>query len=313
MEILPVQHRTRKQWAEHITRHYTAAVRAILDVGRCLLEAKDQLDHGEFGHMIAEDLPFSWRTANRLMAIAQHPVLANWTHVSNLPASWGTLYELSKLPPPVLEDALKAGRITPEMPRKAVASLLLSHPPPVRSHRTVMVADLTQLVQAGKRFRTIYVVPPWEGSGASRRNGETEARTVSFAELRQLPVNALADDQAHLHLWTTDAFIFDCQSLMASWGFRYQNSMLIWIKSQTGRGKWWGNTHEMLLLGTRGTCPFRSQHQTGWIATEEKEGGRKPEEVRQTIEQVSPPPYLELFGHRPVDGWTVWGDGVDCQ
>lgn len=35
--------------------------------------------------------------AQRLMQIASNPALANATHVSLLPPSWGTLYELSRL------------------------------------------------------------------------------------------------------------------------------------------------------------------------------------------------------------------------
>jgi len=44
------------------------------------------------------DLPFAARTAQRLMAVAADARLANPTHVSLLPPSWGTLYELTKLP-----------------------------------------------------------------------------------------------------------------------------------------------------------------------------------------------------------------------
>jgi hypothetical protein len=46
---------------------------------------------------MCEGLPFSERTAQRLMSIASDPRLSNPTHVSVLPNSWGTLYELTKL------------------------------------------------------------------------------------------------------------------------------------------------------------------------------------------------------------------------
>ena len=51
-------------------------------------EWKANLAHGEFTAMIDSDLPFSPRTAQRLMAVAQHAVIANPTHGSPLPASW---------------------------------------------------------------------------------------------------------------------------------------------------------------------------------------------------------------------------------
>src|SRR5688572_26665444 len=72
--------------------------------------------------MIRSDLPFGARTAQRLMAIARDDRLAKATHVS-LPASWGTLYELSRLDDATLAIALKSGSINPEMKPKDVAAI----------------------------------------------------------------------------------------------------------------------------------------------------------------------------------------------
>lgn len=44
-----------------------------------------------------ERLAFSEPTATRLASIARCERISNSTHVKNLPASWGTLYELSTL------------------------------------------------------------------------------------------------------------------------------------------------------------------------------------------------------------------------
>lgn len=57
------------------------------------------------------------------MAIAANPVLADPTHVSSLPPSWGTLYELSRLDEPVLLKAIQDCRVHPKMERKDVAAL----------------------------------------------------------------------------------------------------------------------------------------------------------------------------------------------
>jgi hypothetical protein len=32
--------------------------------------------------------------------------------------------------------------------------------------------------------------------------------------------------------------------------------------------------------------------------------------VRRRIERLYPGPYLELFGRKPVPGWTVWGNEI---
>ena len=121
---------SRKQWAEKILARYQESVIAIVDVGRHLIQAKEELEHGDFGELIQTDLPFSWRTANLLMKIARNPVLSNSHHGSNLPASWRTLSELARLPEEVLEEALTTGRITPELKRKEVSRLVVPNPQP---------------------------------------------------------------------------------------------------------------------------------------------------------------------------------------
>ncbi len=44
-------------------------------------------------------VPFTIRTAQMLMAIAEHPQLSNSAHAQNLPPSWRTLYEFTKVEP----------------------------------------------------------------------------------------------------------------------------------------------------------------------------------------------------------------------
>ncbi len=113
----------RAGWVARINASWRASVEAMLDVAALLLKAKAALPHGEFSKMIADDLPFGDRTAQRLMAIAKDPVLSNPTHASHLPSSWMTLHELTTLPKPVLTQALAAGTITPETTRRDVARL----------------------------------------------------------------------------------------------------------------------------------------------------------------------------------------------
>jgi len=104
-------------WAARITECWRSSVEGILRAGRLLIEAKADLPHGEFGAMCARDLPFSERTAQRLMAIGQDNRLSNPTHVSLLPASWGTLYELTKLSDDEFTEAVQQHVIRPDMLR----------------------------------------------------------------------------------------------------------------------------------------------------------------------------------------------------
>lgn len=99
-----------------------AAVEGFIEAGRWLIEAKDDLQHGEFEKMVQDDLQMSPRTGRRFMEIARHPVISNRTLLSDLPPAWGALYELTKVEPAVLKAAIKDGRVNPKMERKEVAA-----------------------------------------------------------------------------------------------------------------------------------------------------------------------------------------------
>jgi hypothetical protein len=81
-----------------------------------------------------------------LMKVAGHPVLANTNHGSLLPTSWRTLYELTKVPTPKLEQAIEDGDIHPAMERREVKRLAPPRPP-----------------------RVIAAAPPWDLDAAIRR------------------------------------------------------------------------------------------------------------------------------------------------
>jgi hypothetical protein len=107
-------------WAVRISACWQASVKAILEVGRLLSEAKAALPHGAFGAMIESDLPFTARTAQMLMAISADPQISNPKFISHLPANWGALYDLStlNLNEEQFEEGITKGVIAPDAERK---------------------------------------------------------------------------------------------------------------------------------------------------------------------------------------------------
>lgn len=124
-----------EQWASQICAQLSKSAEAIIATGRLLVKAKADLPHGEWGRMFEEKLiPLSQGTAERFILIANHRLLSNSAHAPNLPSSWMTLYELTKVPDKALDNAFKDGLITPSMERREVKALLpVSRPEPVRS------------------------------------------------------------------------------------------------------------------------------------------------------------------------------------
>jgi hypothetical protein len=106
-----------------ITACCQRGVENILTAGRLLIEAKTKLPPGTFQVMIKTKLPFSPRTAQMLMCIAEHPVISNANHGSHLPPSWRTLYELTKIPHKMLLAKIADGTIRADLERKDVARL----------------------------------------------------------------------------------------------------------------------------------------------------------------------------------------------
>jgi N6-adenosine-specific RNA methylase IME4 len=173
------------------------------------------------------------------------------------------------------------------------------------------VDDLHKLVSRGERFGTIYADPPWQyGNQGTRAATDRHYQTMTVEEIRALPVGELAADDSHLHLWTTNAFLFECPKIFDAWGFEYKG-VLVWVKPQMGIGNYWRVSHEFLLLATRGNAPFTCKNQKSWIHAARTRHSAKPAAFRKAIEKASPGPRLELFGRKVVDGWTVWGNEIE--
>ena len=172
-------------------------------------------------------------------------------------------------------------------------------------------SDLGRLARQGLTFSTILADPPWRyDNRASRGAACQHYKTMSIEEICALPIRALAAPDAHLHLWTTNAFLFECPKIFDAWGFEYR-SEFVWCKPQMGVGNYWRNSHEKLLTAVRGKATrFDDRALQSWMVCQRGAHSAKPEQVRMYIERASPAPYLELFGRKQVPGWTVWGNEI---
>ncbi len=175
------------------------------------------------------------------------------------------------------------------------------------------VRNLRTLVERGEKFHTIYADPPWPyANEASRAAAVNHYPTMPVEEIRAEPVSELTEDQAHLHLWTTNAFLREALDVIQAWGFEFK-SCLVWVKDEMGMGNYWRVSHEFLLLGVRGSLRFQDRTLQSWIRAGRTVHSRKPGKIRSLIERASPAPYLELYGREelPNSAWTVYGNQVE--
>jgi len=196
----------RADYAERIRNLYASSVEAIVATGRELVAAKAALAHGEFLAMVEQDLPFGRRTAHMLMVIAENPFLANGNHGSHLPASWRTLYELTRVDEPVLAEALADGRISPDMQRKHVQALLPARPvkaaPPEPKAAPTTEAEHERICDEYGRALAALVESAASGEDGMKRASAPQLKTLTkaldklasqFGQLAELaPLEALS-------------------------------------------------------------------------------------------------------------------------
>ena len=175
-----------------------------------------------------------------------------------------------------------------------------------------MTGDLETL--RGRKFGTIYADPPWAyGNQGTRAATGNHYGTMSIADICGLPVADLAADSAHLHLWTTNAFLRESFEVIEAWGFEYK-SCAVWCKPQMGIGNYVRVSHEFLMIAVKGDCKsFKKKNVMSWFEHNRTKHSAKPDYWRRVIEENSPEPRLELFGREQVPGWTIFGNQINTQ
>jgi hypothetical protein len=120
------QHAATK-YAQRITNCQRKGVESIIECGRLLIAAKDELKHGEFLKMIENELPFGRSTAQSFMKIASDGRITKYQHVGCLPAHWSTLIKLIQLPDAAFEARIADRTIHPGLERRSAVEMIESY------------------------------------------------------------------------------------------------------------------------------------------------------------------------------------------
>jgi N6-adenosine-specific RNA methylase IME4 len=172
------------------------------------------------------------------------------------------------------------------------------------------------------RYRTIVADPPWDVRRLSSPGAKafgTQAGTIKSVrleyptmpvdEIAALPIKAMAAADAHLYIWTINAFIEDTYLIARAWGFT-PKTLLTWGKAPMGLGPGgaYSQTSEHILFARRGRDVVQRRCDTTWWQWPRGRHSAKPDAFQDVVEQVSPGPYLELFARRDRLGWDTWGN-----
>jgi N6-adenosine-specific RNA methylase IME4 len=131
------------------------------------------------------------------------------------------------------------------------------------------------------------IVPSTSARG--QRYGVVYADMDNLSWLKATDVDAIAEADAVLFLWSTATALPAALEVMAAAGFSYRDQF-VWGKYKAASGKINRNKHELLLVGTRGKIPApapetRSESLIFWRPNGED---AKPPIVRRTISAMYP-------------------------
>jgi N6-adenosine-specific RNA methylase IME4 len=179
------------------------------------------------------------------------------------------------------------------------------------------------------KYGTIIADPPWPYADAGRdrnralvgtlkRDGTpslnvaTSYKSMTMPEICEL--RPPADDNAHLYLWTTNAFMVEAHEVSRAWGFK-PKTILTWVKMQANgepsrkAGYYFRGATEHIVFAVRGSLRLTTTDAMPtaflWPRTQHSV---KPEAFYDLVEQASPGPYLELFARSEHLGWDTWGN-----
>lgn len=196
------------------------------------------------------------------------------------------------------------------------------------------MTDLLSLPRAGQ-YAMIAADPPWHFKSYKppaadhqyRRDAEMHYPSMKLADIKALPIGAVAAPSCHLFLWTTGPHLPEALDVIRAWGFQYSGIGFTWVKLRrsidtrqlrlvvsaesdlhVGLGFTTRKNAEFCLLARRGNARRISKSVREIILQPVREHSRKPDEFFRRAEQYAAGPYLELFARQTRPGWDAWGD-----
>lgn len=174
-----------------------------------------------------------------------------------------------------------------------------------------------------KKYKIIYADPPWEytsDNNAKRKIWGLAHRvydTMNHDQLKELPVQDIADDDCILFMWATFPNLQQALDLMKAWGFEYKTTVFVWEKldktnntpKKYGLGWYTRSNCEIVMLGRKGKFDRKSAAVQQIVKSTITKHSQKPDEVRKRIIKLCGDlPRIELFARTKIHGWDTWGN-----
>ncbi len=187
-------------------------------------------------------------------------------------------------------------------------------------------------------YATIIADPSWQyndkmGNMKSTGNGAASQYTcLSLPKIESFLIdnNVSVAENAHLWLWTTNAFIEPAHAVARAWGFK-PKTVATWVKGRLAvavkkdgtpflvqhicQGRYLRNSTEHVIFATRGKAtPLVRNIPTAFVHPGRWKGrlhSEKPAIIHEWAERLyAGVPRIELFARRRRPGWDALGDEI---
>jgi N6-adenosine-specific RNA methylase IME4 len=294
------------------------SIEHAIAAGELLLEAKEQIPHGDWLPWLEKHCGVTARSAQGYMKLARNraELESKYETVSHL-----TVREaLNALAAPTLAISSLE---TEEAKRTAAAAI--ENGADVRGAvRAARKLDYNARIKAWepKRlegpYRIIYADVPWlyhqnqaAGIAADHYDPLDDDQLCNYRPGDgSKTVKELTDKNAVLFFWVTAPMLERCFPIIEAWGFKYK-TFFVWDKVKHNVGNYNSPRAELLLICTRGSCTPDTGKLIDSVQTIERSDkhSEKPEEFYNIIDAMyDHGRKLELFSRKPRAGWDADGN-----
>lgn len=177
-----------------------------------------------------------------------------------------------------------------------------------------------------KKYSIIYADPPWQyndkmkmkGVHGMIRGADSFYQTMSLQDIKDLPINNIASDNAILFMWITMPLLDKAFEVIEAWGFKYKTCGFCWVKRtkqgkiHLGMGHYTRGNAELCLIAIKDKKPkFLTRSLSQIVESQIEQHSKKPDVIRDKIVKLCGDlPRIELFARQYADGWDCWGNEV---
>ncbi len=186
---------TKDDFTTAINSEWRNAFASIIRVGALLRTAANQIGKREFHIMLTTDLPFSRRTAEKLMDVAADKRITSKKYASVLPPHWTTLHELTYLDNDTFKHGVDIGIITADVERSQIIELKKTQQPSSKQNSSKSAGIGAAEIDNSERVKvaTLYSKTPlakWQEDDLQKMLEELigKSRTLSYEQERHKPV-----------------------------------------------------------------------------------------------------------------------------